>query len=224
MSANTPSADTPSAEKPQADAPQTGAPVVLIAAGGTGGHLFPAEALAGALGARGILVDLATDERAARYAGQFPARKLHVLPADTVRGRSPMALFRTAIALGTGVGMGLKLMRHLKPAAVIGFGGYPTVPPADGRRRWRAVPTLIHEANGVMGRANALLAPRVTAIATGYPGIMRRGSPPQGQGATTPAIRCAPRCARPQACRSRRRRPASRSSCWCSAAARARGS
>lgn len=146
-------------------------PLVLIAAGGTGGHLFPAEALAGVLSARGIAVDLATDERAARYAGQFPARKLHVLPADTVRGRSPMALFRTAIALGTGVGMGLRLMRHLKPAAVIGFGGYPTVPPVMAAALMRR-PTLIHEANGVMGRANALLAPRVTAIATGYPGIL----------------------------------------------------
>ena len=171
MNAESPSAENTSAENPGADTPQTGAPIVLIAAGGTGGHLFPAEALAGALSARGILVDLATDERAARYAGQFPARKLHVLPADTVRGRSPMALFRTAIALGTGVGMGLKLMRHLKPAAVIGFGGYPTVPPVMAAALMRR-PTLIHEANGVMGRANALLAPRVTAIATGYPGIL----------------------------------------------------
>lgn len=154
-----------------ADDASAGKPLVLIAAGGTGGHLFPAEALASVLAGRGIVVDLATDERAARYAGQFPARKLHVLPADTVRGRSPMALFRTAIALGTGVGMGLRLMRHLKPAAVIGFGGYPTVPPVMAGALMRR-PTIIHEANGVMGRANALLAPYVTAIATGYPGIL----------------------------------------------------
>ncbi|GAB4072092.1 undecaprenyldiphospho-muramoylpentapeptide beta-N-acetylglucosaminyltransferase [Ancylobacter sonchi] len=144
------------------------APLVLIAAGGTGGHLFPAEALANALARRGVVVDLATDERAARYAGHFPARQLHVLPADTMRGRSPVALAKTALALGTGLVKGLALVRRLKPAAIIGFGGYPTVPPLlAGTLSGR--PTLIHEANGVMGRANRLLAPRVTAIALGYP-------------------------------------------------------
>jgi len=146
-------------------------PIVLLAAGGTGGHLFPAEALAGALNRRGILVDLATDERAARFAGHFPARKLHVLPADTMRGRSPMALARTAIALGTGMFRGYALIGSLKPAVVVGFGGYPTVPPIFAGV-FAGRPTLIHEANGVMGRANALLASRVTAIATGYPGIL----------------------------------------------------
>lgn len=146
-------------------------PLVLLAAGGTGGHLFPAEALAGALTRRGIVVDLATDERAARFAGHFPARKLHVLPADTMRGRSPLALARTALALGTGMFRGYALMGSLKPAIVVGFGGYPTVPPIFAGI-FAKRPTLIHEANGVMGRANALLASRVTAIATGYPGIL----------------------------------------------------
>ncbi|WP_029353033.1 undecaprenyldiphospho-muramoylpentapeptide beta-N-acetylglucosaminyltransferase [Bosea sp. 117] len=147
-----------------------GKPVILLAAGGTGGHLFPAEALAGALGARGVLVDLATDDRAARYAGQFPARRLHILPADTVRSRSPLSLARTAFSLASGIAKGMALMRSLKPAAVVGFGGYPTVPPIMAGVFARR-PTIIHEANGVMGRANALLAPRVKAIATGYPGI-----------------------------------------------------
>lgn len=145
-------------------------PLVVLAAGGTGGHLFPAEALAGVLTARGVDVDLATDERAARYAGHFPARRIHVLPAETVRGRSPLALMRTAITLGLGLGAGYRLMRALRPAAVVGFGGYPTVPPILAARL-AGVPTLIHEANAVMGRANALLAPRVTVIATGYPDI-----------------------------------------------------
>lgn len=142
-------------------------PLVLIAAGGTGGHLFPAEALAGALARHGVVVDLATDERAARYAGHFPARQLHVLPADTVRGRSPLALARTGWALASGFVKGLSLVGRLKPAAIIGFGGYPTVPPVLAGV-YRGCPTLIHEANGVMGRANRILAPRVTAIAVGY--------------------------------------------------------
>ncbi|WP_428031292.1 undecaprenyldiphospho-muramoylpentapeptide beta-N-acetylglucosaminyltransferase [Ancylobacter sp.] len=145
-------------------------PLVMLAAGGTGGHLFPAEALAGVLAARGIDVDLVTDSRAARYAGHFPARKLHVLPAETVRGRSPVALARTALTLGLGFIKGYRLMRAMRPAVVVGFGGYPTVPPILAAH-YAGLPTLIHEANAVMGRANTLLASRVTAIATGYPDI-----------------------------------------------------
>ena len=69
-----------------------GAPLVLLAAGGTGGHLFPAEALAAALTRRGIAVDLATDERAARYGHDFPARETHVIPSATIRGRDPISM------------------------------------------------------------------------------------------------------------------------------------
>lgn len=145
--------------------------LILLAAGGTGGHLFPAEALAAALNRRGFIVDLATDSRAARYAGHFPARQLHVLSADTVRGRSPIALARTALALGGGFLSALALLRRVKPAVVVGFGGYPTVPPVFAATVL-GVPSLVHEANGVMGRANRLLAGRVKAIATGFPGIL----------------------------------------------------
>jgi len=146
--------------------------LVLLAAGGTGGHLFPAEALACVLTARGLTVDLATDERAARYAGAFPARERHVLPADTVRGRSPVALARTGFALASGLVRGLALIRRLKPKVVVGFGGYPTVPPLLAASLL-GVPTVIHEANGVMGRANHMLAGRVSAIATGFPDLVK---------------------------------------------------
>ncbi|WP_454914734.1 undecaprenyldiphospho-muramoylpentapeptide beta-N-acetylglucosaminyltransferase [Xanthobacter sediminis] len=146
-------------------------PLVLLAAGGTGGHLFPAEALAAVLDARGFLVNLATDERAARYATHFAAHEVHVLPADTVRGRSPVALARAGITLASGLVRALCLIRELKPAVVVGFGGYPTVPPLLAAAVM-GVPTLIHEANGVMGRANRLLAGRVCAIATGFPGLV----------------------------------------------------
>lgn len=146
--------------------------LVLLAAGGTGGHLFPAEALAAVLSKRGLAVDLATDARAAKYAAHFPARELHVLPADTVRGRSPVALARTGLALASGLISGLSLVRRLKPKVAVGFGGYPTVPPLMAASLM-GVPTLIHEANGVMGRANRMLAGRVSAIATGFPDLCK---------------------------------------------------
>jgi UDP-N-acetylglucosamine--N-acetylmuramyl-(pentapeptide) pyrophosphoryl-undecaprenol N-acetylglucosamine transferase len=145
---------------------------VLVAAGGTGGHLFPAEALAAALVRRGLTVHLATDRRAARYGGAFPDEAVHVVASATLRGRNPIALARTGAMLGFGLAQSWALIGLLKPAAVIGFGGYPTVPPVLAAA-WRGVPTLIHDANAVIGRANRLLAPRVTAIATSFPDLLR---------------------------------------------------
>jgi UDP-N-acetylglucosamine--N-acetylmuramyl-(pentapeptide) pyrophosphoryl-undecaprenol N-acetylglucosamine transferase len=149
---------------------RAGAPLVLIAAGGTGGHLFPAEALAAALKERGIAVELATDARAAPFAKSFPARRMHVLPADTVRGRDPISLARTAVRLSYGTLRAAWLLLQARPAAVVGFGGYPTVPPIFAAWLTR-VPSVVHEQNAVMGRANRMLAGRATMIATGYPKI-----------------------------------------------------
>jgi UDP-N-acetylglucosamine--N-acetylmuramyl-(pentapeptide) pyrophosphoryl-undecaprenol N-acetylglucosamine transferase len=146
-------------------------PLVLLAAGGTGGHLFPAEALAVALANRGVTIDLATDERATRYGTAFPARATHVIPSDTVRSRNPIALAKTIWSLGFGFGQAVRLLGEIRPNAVIGFGGYPTIPPLMAASL-RRIPTLIHEQNGVMGRANRLLASRVTAIATSFPGVL----------------------------------------------------
>ncbi len=145
-------------------------PPVLVAAGGTGGHLFPAEALAAALIRRGIPVHLATDRRAARYGGAFAADAIHVVSSATLRGRNPVAVAKTLTVLGIGVCQANALIGRLKPAAVIGFGGYPTIPPVLAAT-WRGVPSLIHDANAVIGRANRFLAPRVTAIATTFPGL-----------------------------------------------------
>ncbi|HET7679168.1 MAG TPA: undecaprenyldiphospho-muramoylpentapeptide beta-N-acetylglucosaminyltransferase [Xanthobacteraceae bacterium] len=140
---------------------------VLVAAGGTGGHLFPAEALGAALARRGIGLDLATDSRAAHYGGSFPARATHIIPSSAVRGRDPFSLAATAAVIGGGVAKAWLLLGDLKPGAVIGFGGYPTVPPLLAASL-RGIPTIIHEQNAVMGRANRFLAGRVTAIATGF--------------------------------------------------------
>ena len=84
---------------PQGGSPQTNSPVIVVAAGGTGGHLFPAEALSIALAKRGITVDLATDERATRYGGAFPAHATHIVPSDTFRGRNPIAVARTTLTV-----------------------------------------------------------------------------------------------------------------------------
>ena len=146
---------------------------MLVAAGGTGGHLFPAEALAAALIKRGIAVHLATDRRAERYGGgAFAADAIHIIASATVRGRNPLALAGTAAMLGFGLAQAWTLIGRLDPAAVIGFGGYPTVPPVLAAV-WRGVPSLIHDANAVIGRANRLLAPRVDAIGTTFPEVFR---------------------------------------------------
>lgn len=148
-------------------------PLILLAAGGTGGHLFPAEALGVELIKRGYRVRLATDARALRYSGLFTRDMIDVVPSETVRGRNPISLARTAIMLGYGIVVALNLVRRLKPAAVVGFGGYPTVPPLLAARLL-GVPGIIHDANAVLGRANRFLSGRVNAIATSLPGVLDR--------------------------------------------------
>jgi UDP-N-acetylglucosamine--N-acetylmuramyl-(pentapeptide) pyrophosphoryl-undecaprenol N-acetylglucosamine transferase len=157
---------------PQKPAPVHG-PLVLLAAGGTGGHLFPAQALAEALARRGIMVDLATDHRAGRFRDTFPAKHFHIVASDTIRGRDPVSLARTAGKLTVGLMQAMRLVARVKPATVVGFGGYPTIPPVLAAAL-RRIPTIIHEQNAVMGRANRLLARRVDVIATSFAGVLAR--------------------------------------------------
>ena len=140
---------------------------ILLAAGGTGGHLFPAEALAHELIARGWQIHLATDDRVERFAAHFPATAVHPIASATFGSRNPVALARSFWTIWRGVRQASALIRQIKPAAVVGFGGYPTLPPLYAATR-RKVPTLIHEQNAVMGRANKALAARVDAIAGGF--------------------------------------------------------
>ncbi|ABE62104.1 UDP-N-acetylglucosamine--N-acetylmuramyl-(pentapeptide) pyrophosphoryl-undecaprenol N-acetylglucosamine transferase [Nitrobacter hamburgensis X14] len=162
----------------------TTTPLILLAAGGTGGHLFPAEALGVELMKRDLRVRLVTDSRALRYSGLFSKDMTDVVPSETVRGRSPLALARTGLMLATGTVVALNLMRRLKPAAVIGFGGYPTLPPLIAARL-KGIPTVIHDANAVMGRANRLLSRRVNAIATSLPGVLDKEPSLIGKTTTT---------------------------------------
>ena len=154
------------------------APLVLLCAGGTGGHLFPAESLAVVLEKRGATVDLATDARAAHFT--FPARQMHLIPSATLRGRDPFSLARTLTLLALGTMKAWALIGRIRPAVVVGFGGYPTVPPLFAASL-RGVPTVLHEQNGVMGRANRLLASRVTCIATGFRTLAKLDARLQGK-------------------------------------------
>ena len=146
---------------------------VLVAAGGTGGHLFPAEALAAALNQRGVPVHLVTDHRATRYGSGFADDLVHVVSSATLSGRNLVALAKTFAALGVGYMQARHLIARLKPTAVIGFGGYPTLPPVLAAA-WGGVPSLIHDSNAVIGRANNFLAPRVRAIATTFPDVFSK--------------------------------------------------
>lgn len=142
-------------------------PCVLLAAGGTGGHLFPAYALAEELARRGITIDLATDTRGDRYGTGFPARAIYQLSSATLKSRSPIAAARTGFSLANGLRQAYALVGRLKPGCVVGFGGYPSFPPLLAARL-RGIPTLLHEQNAVLGRANRMLAKRVSAIATSF--------------------------------------------------------
>jgi UDP-N-acetylglucosamine--N-acetylmuramyl-(pentapeptide) pyrophosphoryl-undecaprenol N-acetylglucosamine transferase len=149
------------------------APLILLAAGGTGGHLFPAEALGVELMKRGFRVRLATDARALRYSGLFSRDTIDVVPSETVRSRNPLTLARTGLTLAAGMAVAVSLLLRLKPAAVVGFGGYPTLPPLIAARLL-GIPSIIHDANAVLGRANRFLSSRVSAIATSLPGVLDR--------------------------------------------------
>jgi UDP-N-acetylglucosamine--N-acetylmuramyl-(pentapeptide) pyrophosphoryl-undecaprenol N-acetylglucosamine transferase len=140
---------------------------ILLAAGGTGGHLFPAEALAHELVSRGYDIHLASDERVGRFAKTFPARKVHQIASATFGSRNPLRLARAFLTIWQGVRQSSALIASIGPRAVVGFGGYPTLPPLYAATR-RRVPTLIHEQNAVMGRANKALSGRVGAIAGGF--------------------------------------------------------
>jgi UDP-N-acetylglucosamine--N-acetylmuramyl-(pentapeptide) pyrophosphoryl-undecaprenol N-acetylglucosamine transferase len=143
----------------------------VLAAGGTGGHMMPAHALAAELVARGHHVALVTDERGARIPGLFEDVPVHILPAGRITG-NPLSWPGGLRSIWSGRRMALRLYDAFEPAAVIGFGGYPAFPALSAAHS-AGIPTAVHEQNAVLGRVNRLVANRVQAIATAYPDIKR---------------------------------------------------
>jgi UDP-N-acetylglucosamine--N-acetylmuramyl-(pentapeptide) pyrophosphoryl-undecaprenol N-acetylglucosamine transferase len=141
--------------------------LVLIAAGGTGGHMFPAQALAEAMVAKGWRVKLSTDARGARYAGGFPAAvPVVVLSSATFARGGVLAKLAVPFRIAGGVVSALWSMLRDRPAVVVGFGGYPSIPALTAAWVLRR-PRMIHEQNGVLGRVNQVFARRVDRVACG---------------------------------------------------------
>lgn len=143
----------------------------VLAAGGTGGHMIPAYALAQELVLRGHRVALITDQRGQKIPGMVDEGQVHVLPAGRIT-KDPRGWLKGVRAIMQGRKMAMQLYKTFEPSAVVGFGGYPAFPALLAANRMD-VPTIIHEQNAVLGRVNRLAARSVNAIATSYPDVLR---------------------------------------------------
>jgi UDP-N-acetylglucosamine--N-acetylmuramyl-(pentapeptide) pyrophosphoryl-undecaprenol N-acetylglucosamine transferase len=143
----------------------------VLAAGGTGGHMVPAHALAAELKGRGHGLLLITDERGARLPGLFQGLPVHILPAGRL-GRNPFQLLKAFAAVVKGRGQAKRLYAEHRPDAVVGFGGYPALPSLLAASAMK-IPSLLHEQNAVVGRVNRLLAGDAIAIGTAFNQIDR---------------------------------------------------
>lgn len=142
---------------------------ILISAGGTGGHMFPAEALARDLIGRGFRVALATDVRGQKYQPFADGVPVYVLKSGAMKS-GILSKVKTVLSLGLGYLQARKLIDKLKPEVVIGFGGYPSFPAVYAAQK-KGVPTIIHEQNAILGKANAYLAPKADRIALSWSSV-----------------------------------------------------
>jgi UDP-N-acetylglucosamine--N-acetylmuramyl-(pentapeptide) pyrophosphoryl-undecaprenol N-acetylglucosamine transferase len=141
--------------------------LIVLAAGGTGGHVFPAEALAAELSMRGFKLALVTDARGRSFALAGGPVDTHRVAGGGLAGKSPWAQAKAALALGLGAAQALRILGRLAPSVVVGFGGYASFPTVLAAIL-RGLPTAIHEQNAVLGRANRLLARARVRIATSF--------------------------------------------------------
>jgi UDP-N-acetylglucosamine--N-acetylmuramyl-(pentapeptide) pyrophosphoryl-undecaprenol N-acetylglucosamine transferase len=139
----------------------------ILMAGGTGGHLFPAMALAQELGRRGHVVELMTDHRVESYGSDFPAKAIHIVPSATPSGKNPLLMAGAGVKILRGIAVAAAKLRKSKPQCVIGFGGYPTFPPFLAAHFLR-IPGILHEQNAVMGRANRALGRFANVLALSF--------------------------------------------------------
>lgn len=150
----------------------TEAPLLIIGAGGTGGHMFPAAAFAEEMRARGWQVGLVSDDRGLRYGANFPADWKAEVEAASPNMRKPWTVPGTLMKLNKGVNSARKMMRERRPSLIAGFGGYPAFPAlAAGRRE--GIPLIIHEQNSVLGRVNRQFASHAALVASGFPRLDR---------------------------------------------------
>lgn len=143
------------------------APLIVLSTGGTGGHIFPAQALAESLIARGYRLELITDRRGDAYSGPLNKMNRHAIQAAGISGRRFTAKVGAIGRLTAGYFQARALLRSLNPDVVVGFGGYATVPTLLAASHL-GIKTAIHEQNAVLGRANRLLAPHATRVATAF--------------------------------------------------------
>lgn len=143
--------------------------LILLSAGGTGGHMTPAAALAQDLLSRDYRVELVTDTRGKKYTNMFEDVPVNVIKAGTL-GAGIFGKIKGVFALGVGMLQARKLVDRLHPAVVVGFGGYPSFPAVHAAQRAQ-IPTVIHQADAVLGKANAMLAPKADRIALSFKNV-----------------------------------------------------
>ncbi len=148
-------------------------PLILLSAGGTGGHMTPAIALAQDLLSRKYRVEIVTDPRCRHYREMYPDLTFHILPAGTIGG-SLIKKAMGALNLGRGILKAKSLVKRLKPKVVVGFGGYPSLPSVYAAQGLK-IPTIIHESNAILGKANKMLATKAERIALSWPVIEKTG-------------------------------------------------
>ncbi len=147
-------------------------PKLLMAAGGTGGHMFPAQALAERLKAKGWDIAMMTDARGRKHAGNIPADLIIDVKAASISPRKPIAAVKGMLLLSQGVRQARTFIKDWQPDVVVGFGGYPAFPAMQAAQTL-GIPTVLHEQNAVLGRVNRVFAKKAKCVASGFEALER---------------------------------------------------
>ena len=148
---------------------------ILLAAGGTGGHMFPAQSLAEHLKSEGWDVALMTDVRGQKHSGRIPADKIIEVQAASISPRRPFQALKGILKLAKGVRQAKAFIRDWQPDIVVGFGGYPAFP-AMRAAQTMGLPTILHEQNAVLGRVNRVFAAKANHVVSGFD-VLEKVSP-----------------------------------------------